>query len=876
VRQSWPKTSGTIELANLRDEVTIHRDEYGIPHIYANSTHDLFMAQGFVHAQDRFWQMDFWRHIGSGRLAELFGESEVSRDRFLRTLGWERIAEQELETLDPDDRAALEAYAQGVNAYLDDRSKHDISLEYTALMFTNPGYQPADWQPLHTLTWPKVMAWDLDKHKLDLELERSHLLKTLSREQVAELFPPYPEDHPVIISEKLAENGTWRRKTERSKSLSQAWAPMCIHLPSPPQSSSPKNGRGGGKKSFSGSPAPILGVGVGGRGEARDCKPFPYDTPSLETLQHPAIAQALQSVEQNLSSLDNLFPSIGRSMGSNSWVVSGDLTSTGQPLLANDPHLGAEIPSIWYEVGLHCQPQGPDCPYDVTGVSFAGVPGVIIGHSDRIAWGLTHVLADGLDLVIERVNPNNPNQYEVNGEWVEMEPVQETIQVAGNEPVQQTVRYTRHGPIISETYEPLNEFEQKAGVELPEEYAIALRWTALEPSTLFSSILAINRADNWQEFRQGAAEFDIVPHNLVYADADGNIGYQMPGDIPIRDQGQGRFPVPGWQEDYASDGYIPFEQLPSAFNPAEGYLVTANNPPLRNGYPYLISYDWSYGFRAERIHQLIQQAEEPLTLEDMQRIQRDSQTPLGEFLLPELLRLSFAESRLQRAQHILQNWDQQYRQDQAAPALLAMVWKQLLANTFHDELPEDYWPEGNDRWMEVMRQQLQQPQSAWWDDQSTEAVERQDDILRQSFEDAVTTLQNRFGTDSRWWRWGELHGVPFTHQSLGKSGIPPVEMLFNRGPVPVSGGRGMINANVWDASKSFAVNSIPSLRMVVDFGNLGDSEIIHATGQSGHAFHPHYTDQMELWQRMAYHPMGRKAGEVAVQAEATLILVPRQ
>ncbi len=819
VRQSWPTTNGTIELANLRDEVTIHRNEYGVPHIYASNTHDLFVAQGFVHAQDRFWQMDFWRHIGSGRLAELFGESEVSRDRFLRTLGWERIAEQELETLDPDDRAALEAYAQGVNAYLDDRSKHDISLEYTALMFTNSSYQPADWQPLHTLTWPKVMAWDLDKHKLDLELERSQLLNTLSREQVKELFPAYPEDHPVIVSQ--IETSFLRGTHVRA------------------------NGR------------------------------LPLRENHFVS-GNSAAAKALQTLEQNLSPLDNLFPSIGRSMGSNSWVVSGDLTSTGHPLLANDPHLGAEIPSIWYEVGLHCQPQGPDCPYDVTGVSFAGVPGVIIGHSDRIAWGLTHVLADGLDLVIERVNPNNPNQYEVNGEWVEMEPVQETIQVAGGEPVQQTVRYTRHGPIISETYEPLEEFEQKAGVELPEEYAITLRWTALEPSTIVSSILQINRADNWQEFRQGAAEFDIVPHNLVYADADGNIGYQMPGEIPIRDQGQGRFPVPGWQEGYDWEGYIPFEQLPSAFNPAEGYLVTANNPPLRNGYPYLISYDWSYGFRAARIHQLIQQAEGNLTLEAMQRIQRDSQTPLGKFLLPELLRLSFAESRLQRAQQILQNWDQQYRQDQAAPAILAMVWKQLLANTFHDELPEAYWPEGNDRWMLVMRQQLQQPQSAWWDDQSTEAVERRDDILRQSFEDAVTTLHNRFGTDSRWWHWGELHQVPFTHQSLGKSGIPPLEMLFNRGPVPVSGGRGMINANVWDASESFAVNSISSLRMVVDFSNLGDSEIIHATGQSGHAFHPHYTDQMDLWQRMAYHPMNGGTEDVSATAEETLVLVPEQ
>jgi penicillin amidase len=442
--------------------------------------------------------MDFWRHLGAGRLAELFGESEVSRDRFLRTLGWERIAQQELATLEAGDRAALEAYAQGVNAYLDDRPKHRISLEYTVLNFRQPHYQPADWQPLHTLTWPKVMAWDLDKHKLELELERARLLQDLSREQVEALFPPYPEDHPVILSQAAV-----------GQTAQPGINPPLEELGNPDSTAA-----------FS---------------------------PALESrLQHPALDRALQTVEHRLASFQDLFPAVS-GLGSNSWVVSGDRTATGAPLLANDPHLGPEIPSLWYEVGLHCQPQGPDCPYNVTGVSFAGVPGVIIGHSDRIAWGLTHVQADTLDLVIEKINPNNPNQYEVEGAWVDMDLVEETIQVAAGEPVSQTVRYTRQGPIISETYEPLTQFEQQAGIELPDQYAIALRWTALSPSTLFSSILQINRADDWQAFRQGAAAFDIVPHNLVYADVAGNIGYQMPGQIPIREQGLGRYPVPGWQ-----------------------------------------------------------------------------------------------------------------------------------------------------------------------------------------------------------------------------------------------------------------------------------------------------------------------------------------
>jgi penicillin amidase len=278
--------------------------------------------------------------------------------------------------------------------------------------------------------------------------------------------------------------------------------------------------------------------------------------------------------------------------------------------------------------------------------------------------------------------------------------------------------------------------------------------------------------------------------------------------------------------------------------------------------------------RPDRLHQLIQQTQKPLTLEAMQRIQGDNQTPLARFLLPELLRLSSADSRLQRSQQLLRDWDQQYRQDQAAPSILGMVWKQLLANTFRDELPEAYWPEGHDRWIEVVRQQLKQPNSPWWDNQSTDTVERRDDILRQSFEDAIIELEQRFGTDSRWWRWGALHQASFTHQTLGKSGIPPLEALFNRGPVPVSGGRGIVNANVWDASRSFAVNSIPSLRMVVDFNASRDSVMVHLTGQSDHAFHLHYTDQMELWQRMDYHPMNWEAEKIVATATKTLVLVP--
>ncbi len=288
------------------------------------------------------------------------------------------------------------------------------------------------------------------------------------------------------------------------------------------------------------------------------------------------------------------------------------------PLLANDPHLGIQMPSIWYQAHLECKPLNDACPFNVAGFSFAGVPGIVIGHNDRLAWGFTNVGPDVMDLYIERVNPENPNQYEVNGKWVDFETRTETINVVGGEPVEVTIRSTRHGPVISEAYGPIMDvgdpkdkefvpFKERAGIDLPENYVIALKWTALTPSTPFQAIWGFNRAQNWEEFRQAASGFHVPAQNLIYADVDGNIGYQMPGDIPIRAKGDGTLPVPGWTDEYEWTGFIPFEEQPYTLNPAEGYIVTANNRVPPRDYPYLITYDWDYGFRSQRIVDMITQ-----------------------------------------------------------------------------------------------------------------------------------------------------------------------------------------------------------------------------------------------------------------------------
>ncbi|HET9908082.1 MAG TPA: penicillin acylase family protein, partial [Anaerolineales bacterium] len=526
--KSFPQVDGEIQLEGLDGAVDIYRDNMGIPHIYATTTHDLFFAQGFVHAQDRFWQMDFWRHVGSGRVAEMF-PSQVETDAFIRTLGWRVTAEQEWEQLPPPLKDQLNAYTEGVNAYLKDHEATALSLEYTILGLLNANYKIEPWTPVHSLTWGKAMAWDL-RGNMGAEIERAALLKTLTPQQVEALFPPYPQDLPVIVN-KI------------------------------------------------------------GNGDSADLQTqsIAFDIPE----------ETLAALQHNTSLLDVALGPVGDGIGSNSWAISGSRTSTGLPLLANDPHLSIQMPSIWYQAHLECKPVSEACPYNVAGFTFAGVPGVIIGHNQRIAWGLTNVGPDVMDLYIERVNPDNPNQYEVNGQWVDFETRKEVIHVAGGDPVEITVRSTRHGPVISETYGPLkNEntnddpkfipFKERVGIDLPEQYVISLKWTALSPSTPFEAVWGFNLAQNWKEFREAAQHFHVPAQNLLYADVEGNIGYQMPGDIPIRANGEGTFPVPGWTDEYEWTDFIPFEELPFTYNPPEGYIVTANNQVPPRDYPYLI------------------------------------------------------------------------------------------------------------------------------------------------------------------------------------------------------------------------------------------------------------------------------------------------
>ena len=814
--KSFPQVDGNIQLDGLDAAVDIYRDNMGVPHIYATTPRDLFFAQGFVHAQDRFWQMDFWRHVGSGRISEMF-PSEVETDAFLRTLGWRVTAEQEWEQLPPTLQDNLTSYAAGVNAYLKDHEATALSLEYSILGLLNANYTIEPWTPIHSLTWGKAMAWDL-RGNMDEEIERAVLLKTLTPEQVSALFPPYPQDQPSIVNK--IEGGI-------SASL-------------PAQSSA-----------------------------------FNIPNATLAALQH------------NASLLDLALGPVNDGIGSNSWAVSGERTTTGLPLLANDPHLSIQMPSIWYQAHLECLPITDECPYNVAGFTFAGVPGVIIGHNDKIAWGFTNVGPDVMDLYIERVNPENPNQYEVNGEWVDFETRKEIINVAGGDQVEITVRLTRHGPVISETYGDLkNEntdndpefvpFKERAVLELPEDYVIALKWTALTPSTPFEAVWGFNKAQNWDDFRAAAEKFHVPSQNLLYADVEGNIGYQMPGDIPIRANGDGTVPVPGWTDEYEWTGYIPFEELPYSFNPPEGYIVTANNQVPPGDYPYLITRDWAYGFRAQRIVDMIENAPAKIDITYMQDMQGDSFDANGPVFVPMLTQINFeaATSNEAAALDLLKNWDYQAKADSPAAAIFEVFWRQLLQNTCNDDLPEDYWPEGGSRYGEFMGNLS--IDSGWWDDKTTlDVIETREEILKKSLVNAVAELEKTLGNNISKWNWGELHTSTFRNETLDESGVPPIEALFNRGPFRTSGGSSIVNATAWNALEGYEVTNVPSMRMIVNLSDLNNSVTVHTTGQSGHAYHPHYIDMAQLWADIKYYSMLWDENKITSQAEGHLVLEPK-
>lgn len=813
-----PETGGTLEVPGLDGEVEVVRDDHGIPQLYADTDLDLARGQGWVQASERFFEMDVRRHITAGRLAEMLGEPAVETDRFVRTMGWRRVAERELPLLAPETREMLTAYAEGVNAYIEDRGSTELGVEYALLAVTGLDYTPEPWTEVDSLAWLKAMAWDL-RGNMDEEIERVTALVDHSPGAVAELFPDYDtEARPPIVQGGGVVDGVFEQDASGNAS---------------------RNPRRPGWS--------------------------------------PAMVRALQQVGERADAMPELVGR-GSGIGSNSWVVDGDHSSTGQPLLANDPHLATSQPGIWMQMGLHCREITPDCTLDVAGFTFSGLPGVVIGHNADIAWGFTNLGPDVTDLFLERIEGD---------EWVHgrdtrpLDVRRETIEVRGGDDVEITVRSTDHGPLLSDVSADLSSVGANAPVRRRgagvrgSGYAVALQWTALDPQPTADAILGLNRASNWDEFRAAAADFAVPSQNLVYADREGHIGYQAPGRVPIRKSGNdGRWPSEGWlpENDWSGD-VIPFDGLPSVLDPEEGFISTANQQVIDETYPWHLTDDWDQGYRGDRIRDVLETQGE-MSIDKMADLQLDTVNPMAATLVPYLLDIRDLPSPYYAdGQELLADWDFTQPPESAPAAYYNVVWRHLLELTFHDELSERIHPDGGDRWFAVVSRLLREPASDWWDDAETEdQVETRDDILRQALVAARDELTRLQSLDPQQWSWGALHRMDLHNATLGESGIGPVEWLVNRDGAEVGGGSSIVDATSWDAAEGFEVTAAPSMRMVVSVADWDDSRWINLTGVSGHPGSDHYDDQTELFVDGDYLPwvFGRDAVDAAADDVLTL------
>ncbi|WP_088832393.1 penicillin acylase family protein [Paenibacillus tyrfis] len=767
VRHALAKTDGELS-TGVAKSVSVVRDDYGIPHIYASNERDLMFAQGYVHAQDRLWQMELSRRSVRGTLAEVFGEALLPQDRFNRTIGFRRMADELLPKLDERTKEALQSYADGVNAF---RETGPLPIEYT---LTGAAFEP--WQISDSIAIGKYMAWYLGDNAIT-ELFVSSSLKKLGIDKTQSLFPGI----------KLVEEGAVSLKD----------------------------------------------------GDAR----------KLTNLLHAS----------------RMYGIPGEGLGSNNWVVAGSKSVTGKPLLANDMHLQLGAPSIFYQNQLTVSEQ-----YSVTGVIFAGLPGVVAGHNEHVAWGFTNLNPDVQDLYIEKPNPNNPHQFEYAGRYEDAMVIEETFRVKGRpEPVRGETVITRHGPIITDIVKEI-------GLSAKSEQSLALKWTAYDtgPANEITAWLMMNKAKNRDDFEKAMRLFAAPAQNIVYADDQGNIGWRANGRIPIRGKGNGMQPVPGWTDEYEWKSYIPWEELPHAWNPPEGFIATANNRVVDDKYPYFITYNWAESYRADRIKEMLQEKAR-LTLQDMQRMQGDwknlQAAQYRDIWLPILKRGSWNSSQ-QQALRTLEEWmrDPFDAPDQVGPSIFHITLDKTMQKLFEPQFGSALYADFQRTGLTVNAvNELFAGKNKKWLEGTGSTVEQ---ALLEGFGEALRLLEQELGDRQEKWLWGAIHKLTLEHP-LGA--IKPLNLMFNDGPYPYGGSSVTVGAASYSRKHwPYKVVVGAPWRFTADLSSLKASEEIMIMGASGQLGSAHYSDQTSMWLTGRYKTMYFDEADVASHTKATLVLRP--
>ena len=760
LRGSLPATDGTLAVAGPGGAIEILRDENGIPHIYAVTAADAYFGLGFVHAQDRLWQMETGRRAGAGRLSEVFGTRTLGIDRYLRTLGLMRRAESAVAVLDEDARALLRAYAAGVNARIG-RAGGPLAPEFPLFR-----YKPEQWREADSAVLVTMMALQLDGNARD-ELLRNGLTDRLGPDRTAALW---------------------------------------------------------------GESAPA----TGGQG----------------AVLPGAASDALAAV----------IPPAPRGLGSNNWVVAGERAARGYPMLASDPHLALATPGPWYLV--HLEAPG----LSVVGATLPGVPAVIVGRNQRIAWGVTNTGSDVQDLFVERVVPGTPSSYLTPDGIEPFVEREETIEVKGSDAFVQRVRESRHGPVVSDA-SPL----YAAG----EGEAVALSWTALaEGLRTLQAGFRLATAGSWSDFTAALRDYEGPQQTFVYGDVDGHIGFYAPGRVPIRRSGDGKRPNRGWTGEGDWTGFIPFEDLPHAFDPADGRIATANARIVGPDYPYFLTDDWAEPYRVDRITALLDAAPTH-ELEDFAAIQNDETSLFAEAFVPYLTAIEPRSDTARLAVALLRQWDHRMDRDRPEPLIFSAWYRALTRLVYADELGESFPGAWGFRTL-FMKRVLDGGEAAWCDDVGTETPESCATVVEQALEEAVGDLSSVFGDDPSAWRWGDAHPAVASNQTLGR--IPVLRGLVNLA-APLGGGPFTVAQARYpmaDAPTSFPGIHGVSLRLLFDLASPDSTRAILPTGQSGNPFSSAYDDMFEKWRDGETVPLPMTRTAVDAATTSRLVLEPAE
>ena len=723
-RQRLAQLDGSLELGGLEQPVEVLRDKWGVAHIYAQTKHDLFFAQGFTAAQDRLYQIEIWRRTGAGELAEVFGPDFVERDRIARLVRYRGDMDAEWASYGPDSREIAEAFTAGVNAYVG-ANRERLPVEFELLDFA-PGRWEAEDVTLR-------IAGLLMVRNVSQEIARSEMVAKLGLETTRRFQPT----DPVIDF----------------------------------------------------APDPDLDLaGIDGR----------------------VTAGYRQAVS---------IPRLGGADGSNNWAVAGRLSATGKPLLASDPHRPVILPSLRYLVHLN----GPG--FNVIGSGEPALPGVAIGHNERVGWGFTIVQYDAADLFVEQLDPDHPTRYRYGDEWLEMQVERDEIRVKDQaEPVAVELKFTRHGPVIWE--------------DPPNDRAIALRWAGQEPGTAgYLGSLAMDRVQNWDGFVEAMRRWKVPAENIVYADVDGDIGWIPAGLVPIRKAWRGLFPAPGWKPEYRWDGFRGVDELPRIHNPEQGYVATANHKILPNGYPHDLGFDWSAPYRFERVDEVLG-AGGDFTVEDFQALQHD-ETSLPARRLIAMLRDLPEGGAAAEARALFADWDFDLDPDSPAAALFEFWLPRLLQKYVYSQVPPAA------QTLVATHLGLQTMIRGLGEISETERRF----VMLESLKEADLEARGRLGAEPVDWRWGDLHTITFAHPLANTAARAAV---FNRGPIERGGDAYTPNAT---RGSGFRQSNGASYRHVLDVSDWDRSVFTSTPGQSGQPESPFYDDLAPKWGVGEYAPL---------------------